>query len=337
MEHRQLVASNRVTIEGLDQPDELIFDSAQLVHCLKSTPKKIPNIYYYDDNGIKLYYKLCRQPEYYLMKSEHALLRHYSSKIAEIADNCDMIELGCGDVTRKVCLLLRAMDSTSVRRSYYPIDINKWILRRSCLVLNRSFPSLEIHGIVGRYEHALAKVPTPFGPRLVVCLGSSITNLDDPELASLLKCTHNALGCGDHLLVGVDLHKPPQFLKTAYNDANGVAAETNMNVLDHINRRFVADFDRRNFMHHTIHNTQRKRMESHLRSKRKHNVILQKLEMEIRLEKGELILTEIERKLDLGDLKELFLACKFKHEYSWLDDKAKYGLCLFSKLCDQYA
>lgn len=135
----------------------------------------------------------------------------------------------------------------------------------------------------------------------------------------------------------MNLNKPRQFLKTAYNDANGVAAETNLNVLDHINRRFVADFDRQKFMHHTIYNTQRKRMESHLPSKRKHRVMLLKLEMEIRLEKGKLILTEIQRKQDLDDLKELFLACNFKHEYSWLDDKAMYGLCPFSKLCSQTA
>lgn len=98
--HKQQVASNRVTIEGLDQPDELIFDSAQLIDCLKSTPKNILNIYYYDDNGITLYYKLCRQPEYYLMRSEHALLKHFSGEIAELAGNGDIVELGCGDVTR---------------------------------------------------------------------------------------------------------------------------------------------------------------------------------------------------------------------------------------------
>ena len=179
-------------------------------------------------------------------------------------------------------------------------------------------------------ERALANLPTRELPwRMAMFLGSTMGNLNDAEAARFLARVRAALEAGECFLVGTDLHKPTYVLEAAYNDADGVTAEFNLNMLRHLNARFGGDFDLEAFSHRAFYNAPERRIEMHLVSRHAQRVSLADLDLIVEFLEGETTRTEISRKFDLPVLKERFAASGFKAVQTWTDDKGYYGLTAF--------
>lgn len=317
---------------GATSPDgSNAFPGDELIRGLTSRPRMIPNKYYYDETGVLLFDMLCRQPEYYLMTAETELLHRHAAEIGRISGRCDIIDLGCGSAT-KAPILLSALGSHTERMHYTAFDLDGNIVGRAIDCLSALFPLLSFNSIVASYDQGIHRLPASTGRRLFLSLGSSFTNLWDHEVKNLLQSIWSASSSGDLLLIGVDLVKPAGIVEAAYNDAMGIAAQTNLNVLKHINRRFGADFDPTRFQHHSIYNEAAGRGESHLRSVVRQAVRIAQLDFSLHLDSGELILTEIERKYRREDLRRKVEASGFSCHTDWVHERYQYGLFLFERV-----
>lgn len=327
LEHPDLGTRFRVTEIASDQPQG--DDGADVVAGLLGAPKTLPARYFYDAHGSELFEDITALPEYYLTRTEEAILRERAAEIAAMTGDCDLIELGSGS-SSKTRALLRAYLDGGYRLRYLPIDVSDGILKPSAEALLAEFPTLELWGLVGTYESALAHLPRRELPwRMAMFLGSTMGNLSDDEADRFLARVRKALEPGECFLVGTDLHKPAHILEAAYNDADGVTAEFNINMLRHLNARFNGDFDLDAFSHHAFYNAPERRIEMHLVSHRAQRVTLADLDLTVEFGSGETVRTEISRKFDLPVLKERFAKSGFKAIQTWTDDKGYYGLTAF--------
>jgi L-histidine N-alpha-methyltransferase len=257
---------------------------------LAARPRSIPPKYFYDEAGSRLFEAITQLPEYYLTRSETALLRRHALRLVGANRATDLVELGSGN-SRKTRMLLAAMRSQGTLRRFVPIDISAPALRRMASGLARSFPTLEIHGIAGDFEKVLGRIPDG-GRRLIAFLGSTIGNLDRRAAVALLRRVSRMLDPEDRFLLGTDLVKSPRRLEAAYNDASGVTARFNRNLLRVLNRRLGADFVPRRFEHVAFFNRNASRIEMHLRSREDQSVRIAKLGLSVRFRKGETLHTE---------------------------------------------
>ena len=317
----------RITEIVSDQPKG--DDGADVIAGLTGTPKTLPARYFYDDRGSDLFEEITALPEYYLTRTEEAILRERASEIAALTGNCDLIELGSGS-SAKTRALLRAYVDGGYTIRYLPIDVSDGILKSSAEALLTEFPSLEIWGLVGTYERALANLPQRDLPwRMAMFLGSTIGNLTDEETVAFLAKVRSALERDECFLVGSDLHKPAHVLEAAYNDADGVTAEFNLNMLRHLNMRFGGDFAIDRFAHHAFYNEPKRRIEMHLVSQDDQTVTLADLDLAVHFTAGETVRTEISRKFEMSVLTERFAAAGFEAAKTWTDEKGYYGLTAF--------
>jgi L-histidine Nalpha-methyltransferase len=275
-------------------------DGADVIQGLGAVPKSLPAQYFYDDRGSHLFEEICALPEYYLTRTERQILEHCAHEIADLIGPCDLVELGSGSAT-KTQILFRAYGDRPIR--YIPIDVSGGMLKQSALELLAKYANLEIHGLVGTYDNALSHLPTvQQAQRLVVFLGSSLGNLDEPECDRLFSQVCNALNPGEYFLLGVDLQKPVEILEAAYNDSQGVTAAFNLNMLRHLNTRFKGNFCLEQFEHQAIYNKERHQIEMHLRSRCDQNVTLELLDLNCCFAANETIRTEISRKFNMAQL-----------------------------------
>jgi len=327
LEHPDLGTRFRITEIASDRPAG--DDGADVIAGLAEGPKTLPARYFYDDLGSDLFEDITALPEYYLTRTEEAILRERAGEIAALTGDCDLIELGSGS-SAKTRALLRAFIDGGYRLRYLPIDVSDGILRASAEALLGDFPALELWGLVGTYESALAHLPRRELPwRMAMFLGSTMGNLSDAEADRFLARVRAALEPGECFLVGTDLHKPAHVLEAAYNDADGVTAAFNLNMLRHLNARFDGDFDLDAFSHHAFYNAPERRIEMHLVSQRAQRATLADLGLTVAFGAGETMRTEISRKFDLPVLKERFAAAGFRSLQTWTDDKDYYGLTAF--------
>ncbi len=257
-------------------------------------PRWLPPKHFYDDHGARLFDAICDLDEYYPTRSEMALLRRVARPLMELTRPADLVELGSG-FPRKAEVLLDALARVTRTPRYVPVDISEGALRAGAAVLLGRIPGLHVHGVVGDYERHLRLTP-PGGPRLVAFLGGTIGNLDPRGAARFLRALARQLRPGDHLLVGMDLVKDIATLERAYDDARGVTAAFNRNVLRVINRELGADFDPARFDHVAVYNRRAARIEMHLRARETHTVDIPGASLRITLDRGETIRTEISRK-----------------------------------------
>jgi L-histidine Nalpha-methyltransferase len=261
---------------------------------LTVSPKTLPSKYFYDAAGSQLFDAICDLPEYYPTRTEHALLEHVAGAIVGDAGADHLVELGSG-ASRKTRLLLDALCERQPEACYVPLDVSESMLRQSAMALRADYPRLRIHGIVGDYEHHMRHFP-PARRRLVAFLGSTIGNFTPAEAVSFLRLLGGHMALADRLLVGLDLVKPVAVLEAAYNDAAGVTAAFNRNVLRVLNRELAADFDPQRFDHVAFFNREEEQIEMHLRSRDNHRVYLRAADLKVDFERGETIRTEISRK-----------------------------------------
>lgn len=270
--------------------------SADVRRGLLARPRSIPPKWFYDDVGSRLFDEICELPEYYLTRAERSILVEQAANIAARSAAVELFELGSGSA-KKTGLLLQAMAARTPHPRYVPFDISRAALEGSARALRTLVPSLQVDPVEGDMEHDLGRVPlSPSSPRLFAFLGSTIGNFDERAAPELLGTIARRMRRGDTFLVGFDLVKDVPTLERAYDDAAGVTARFNKNVLTVIDRLLDADFDLDAFAHRARYDVERARIEMHLESLRAQKVHLRALDLVIELDRGERILTEISRK-----------------------------------------
>jgi L-histidine Nalpha-methyltransferase len=310
-----------------------IDDGRDVIQGLSQSQKMLPCRYFYDDLGSELFEQITDLPEYYPTRTEQAILEQYASEIAELTGTCELVELGSGS-SRKTHLLLEAYSQLDRQLHYYPIDVSAGILKSTALALLERYPNLKLCGLAGTYEQALAQLPpAELGNRMVIFLGSTLGNLTDRERSSFLTQIQQALQPGEFFLLGVDLQKSIETIEAAYNDAQGVTAEFNLNILRHLNHRFGGDFALDRFEHLAFYNREQHQLEMHLRSLVTQTIAFANLNYRVKFEAGETIHTEISRKFHLPTLVDNLSAHAFKPLQFWTDPQDWFGLLLCQRQC----
>lgn len=310
----------------LADPDQARHAFAQSIALgLSSQPRRLSCRYLYDDRGSDLFDQITEQPEYYLTDTEAALLERHSREIRRLTGSTTLVELGSGTSTKTRHLLdawTRGPDPT-----YVAVDICPGIIAQSCEALSESYGRLEVRGIAGSYEQAMPRL-SDFSPLTVAFLGSSIGNLDDPELGAFLGELAASLSPGDHFLLGIDLVKDVGALEAAYNDAAGVTAQFTKNLFVRMNREIGTDLDVDEIDHVAYYNQDRERIDIFARFNREATIDLPELGRSFRIAPGEMIQTEISRKFRIPDMTERLARHGFTCIRSFTDDGDRFGLLL---------
>ncbi len=311
---------------------------ADIIAGLTQSPKVLPPKYFYDDRGSELFEQICELPEYYVTRTEAQILQKVAVDIAQRTGPCELVELGSGSSTKTRMLLdayqdQQASSGNSDALYYLPLDVSGGILKESALSLLQQYPSLQIRGLIGTYEQGLQNLPQAVAPKRMICfLGSTLGNLNPQECQQFFNKVRSALQPGDYFLLGIDLQKSIQVLEAAYNDAQGITAAFNLNILQHLNWRFQANFDLQQFQHWAFYNTQQHQIEMHLRSLCEQNVVINTLELSVPFAEGETIRTEISRKFNLEQLSTLLepnpTGKRLNVEQIWTDPQQWFGLAL---------
>ncbi len=281
---------------------------------LSGSPRAIPAKFLYDARGSALFDEICGLPEYYLTRTETAILRERAPEIARLAGpGSVLIEFGAGSSV-KSRLLFDVMDLAL----YAPIDISREHLEGSAERLRRDYPALAIEPVYADYM-ALDALPgmTDTGHRLGFFPGSSIGNLEPHEAVAFLRRARRLLGDNGALVLGADLKKDPGRLHAAYNDAAGVTAAFTLNLLRRMNRELHATFDLKGFAHEAFYNSVEGRIEIYLRSLRDQSAIV--ADRSFVFAAGERIHTEYSYKYDLADLQALARDGGFRIDRAWTD------------------
>lgn len=279
-------------------------DASEVLAGLTQTPKSLPPKYFYDERGSQLFEQICELPEYYPTRTEASILGQYAEEIASLTGTTELVELGSGSST-KTRLLLDAYQKQGSLGKYVAVDVSGEILEDTVRQLGEDYPALEARGMVGTYERALAQLkPLSKGSRTVMFLGSTLGNFSTDECDRFLEQVVTVLKPGDYFLLGIDLQKPQDILEAAYNDAEGITAAFNLNMLAHLNWRFEGDFNLDLFEHKAIYNRAKSQIEMYLDCRESHVVRLEKLDLTLEFEVGERILTEISRKFNLEEMEQ---------------------------------
>jgi dimethylhistidine N-methyltransferase len=297
---------------------------------LRQTQKTIPPKYFYDQHGSLLFEEICRQPEYYLTRTEAAILERHVSDIIDVVGDCAIIELGSGSSV-KTRLLLDECQRREYATLYIPIDISASMLEATARNLTAEYPRLRVEALAADYSTALTTLPTA-PRRLVLFLGSNLGNFAPAEQEQLLAGIAGAVDVGDFLLLGLDLRKQMNIVEPAYNDAAGVTAAFNLNLLRRMNRELRASFDLQAFSHVAFYNQERHQIEMHLRSDCDQYIAIRDLDMQTSFRAGETIHTEISRKFDLEEISEQLAAHGFQRRKHWTDGQSWFAVCLFQFL-----
>jgi dimethylhistidine N-methyltransferase len=322
--------SSHLTITHLDTTpvSEITPAGQDVIAGLSQAQKTLPPRYFYDERGSQLFEQICDTPEYYPTRTEAGILRKYAHDLAQWTGMCELVELGSGSST-KTRYILSAYDQLDAPFHYVPIDVSQEILVASAEQLLQDYPRLQVQGLVGTYEQAIAHLPeSPVGSRLVIFLGSTLGNFSAADCDRFFVELDNALNPGDYLLLGVDLQKPKAILEAAYNDATGVTAAFNLNMLAHLNWRFGGNFDLDQFAHRAVYNETAGQMEMYLDSQRSQTVHLRDLDFTVTLAAGESLHTEISRKFNLDHLQADLQRHHLTPRQVWTDEQNWFGLVL---------
>lgn len=283
---------------------------------LAQLQKRIPPKYFYDADGSHLFEAICALPEYYPTRAETALMDAHAGDMAtRLGAAIQLIEFGSGASTKTQRLIDAARPSR-----YVPIDISESALREACSRLRAAYPHLLIHAVCADFNAPLqlrAPILADDRPRVVYFPGSTIGNFTRSEARAFLQRVAALLGPGGRLLIGVDLKKDRAILEAAYNDAQGVTARFNLNLLERMNRELGADFRIERFRHRAFYNAEQSRIEMHLDSRIAQTVRIAGREFSFRA--GESIHTEISCKYGLAEFQDLGRAAGFDRLAVWTD------------------
>ena len=293
---------------------------------LSTQPKRFLPKYFYDQLGSQLFEAICLLPEYYLTRAENEILERYADQIvASVAGDITLIEMGSGSAS-KTRLLIEALLRKQTDLLFIPVDISASALDSSSRILLQSYPQLRIEAYAADYFAGLAELEKEQrGRTLALFLGSNISNFDPDEALKFLRALRQVLHAGDALLLGADLKKEKSVLEAAYNDALGVTAAFNLNVLARINRELGGNFDLRAFRHRAFYNEDAGRVEIYIESMRAETVAISQLGIEVHFAEGEQIHTENSYKYDRNDIARLANETGFVHGRTWLDEQERFS------------
>jgi dimethylhistidine N-methyltransferase len=294
--------------------------------------KHLPPWLLYDERGSALFDEITRLPEYYLTRTERSILALHAPAIVSAAGTpLEVVELGSGSAA-KTDLLLAEVLAWQRHVTYVPVDVSPSALDAAVARLRR-LPRVTVRPLVARYPEELGLLGAPNGARrLVLFLGSNIGNYDPRAAQALLAGVARSLRVGDALLLGADLRKARDLLLPAYDDAGGVTARFNLNVLVRLNRELGAEFDVARFRHVALWNTRRSRMELSLESTARQRVIIRALGAAATFARGERIHTESSYKLTTPGIRQLLRGAGFRVEARWQDPRRWFGLTLARRL-----
>jgi uncharacterized SAM-dependent methyltransferase len=346
----------RFTLIGLPAESRRAHFAQDVTKGLTDSPKSLPCCYFYDRLGSLLFEAICEVPEYYLTRAETAILQTHAEEIAAFFPGAtDLIELGSGSAA-KTRLLIEAFLRRHPRQRYVPLDICRTVLEESSLDLLATFPALEILAIAAEYQEGLkhlqtlsagedsrqwrsaaAVLPTATATadsqrapnKLILWLGSNIGNLERTQAAGFLAQLRQFLAPSDRLLIGIDLRKDRAALLAAYNDACGVTAAFNRNLLLRINRELGGQFDPSTFEHRARYDEELGRIEMHLISAASQKVPIERLGITVSLQAGEAIHTENCYKYSQKEIEGLAATAGLCCEKFWLDPERRFAVTLF--------
>ncbi|QIS15716.1 L-histidine N(alpha)-methyltransferase [Nocardia arthritidis] len=293
---------------------------------LTADPKWLPPKWFYDARGSELFEKITELPEYYPTRTERALLERVVGEIARTAQAEVLVELGAGSAA-KTRLLLTALTADGPLKTYVPQDVSATALQDAADQIAAEFPGLAVHGVVSDFTDTLHNLPGG-GRRMIAFLGGTIGNLVPAERAEFLASIRDVLEPGEQLLLGAGLVIDPAVLVPAYDDAAGVTAEFNRNVLHVLNSRLGADFAPEKFEHVALWDAEREWIEMRLAATEDMTVEIRELDLTVRFQRGEQLRTEISAKFRIDGLKSELAAAGFATEQVWTDPDDRFALIL---------
>ncbi len=342
------VTAERLRLHQLQTVDLRAAFAADVARGLQAQPKRLFPKYFYDELGSLLFAAICLLPEYYVTRAEDEILARHASEIVAMAGHAQLslLELGSGSAT-KTRRLIEALLARQTQLLYRPIDISAAALETSARVLLQSYPPLRVEAYASDYDTALAHLRAETEQAttnqteaqsdseaerthtLALFLGSNVGNFDRTEAEQFLSSLRGVLRTGDALLLGADLKKDPARLVAAYDDALGVTAAFNLNLLARLNRELNADFDPRAFRHVAFYDETHGRIELYLESRRAQVVRLPALDLKIDFAAGERLHTENSHKYDLVELDRLAARTGFARTHTWMDEAQQFSSNLF--------
>jgi len=294
---------------------------------LTARPKALPPKWFYDEVGSALFEEITRLDEYYPTRRERAILRARAGDIAAATRARCLVELGSGSA-EKTRLLLGALRDTL--RCYVPVDVSESALIASTAAVSRDYPSLEVRGVVADFERHLDRLPAVPG-RLLAFLGGTIGNFEPAQRTRFLSSIASIMQQGEAFLLGTDLVKSEARLVRAYDDATGVTARFNLNVLAVINRELDADFDLGCFEHVAVWDAEEEWVEMRLRSRRDQVVRIGALDLDVPFAAGEELRTEISAKFTRARVERECEAAGLRLLRWWTDPAGDYALSLLGR------
>ncbi len=266
----------------------------ELRRALTATRPWIPARWFYDDAGCELFVRITGLDEYYQTRTEQALLDDHMGALVRAYGTTELVEIGSG-AARKTRAILDAMEGAGTLRRFIPFDISPGAIAASAADIAAAYPGVRVHGVAGDFSRHLSRIPRrpADGRRMVAFLGGTIGNLDPPRRRTMMRRLARLLRPGDCLLMGTDLAHDPDVLVRAYDDAQGVTAAFNRNIIRHINHAYAGDADPEHFAHVARWNSRASRIEMHLRARRDIEWNIAGLGIVVPIEAGATIRTEI--------------------------------------------
>jgi L-histidine N-alpha-methyltransferase len=304
---------------------------ADALEGLLAAEKSIPPVWFYDERGSRLFEEITQLPEYYPTRAERALLETHATDFAGLSKADTLVELGAGacDKTR---VLLTAMQDAGTLTRYVPFDVSDEFLRSAATTLSDEYEDLDIHLVIGDFHHHLAEIPAD-GRRMIAFLGGTIGNLDPAQRARFLFDLNCTMSSDDSLLLGTDLVKDRARLVAAYDDAAGVTADFNRNVLHVLNQQLGGDFDPSLFRHVAVWNEDEQWIEMRLRAEATTDVSLTEAGITVHFDQGEDLLTEISAKFTPERIERELTEAGFVLEGMWGADDGEFLLTLAHPYC----
>jgi len=295
---------------------------------LSRSPRSLPPKLFYDAAGSALFDRITELPEYYLTRTERAILQsHAPEMIATAGKALEVVELGAGSAS-KTDILLDAVLRRQLRCRYCPIDVSPEALALAEKRLRAALPALRVRPVVADYTNGLVLPSRNGHRRLALYLGSSIGNFDPADAIAVLRKLRRHMRSGDALLLGTDLAKSKSVLLPAYDDAQGVTAAFNKNMLVRLNRELGANFDLDRFRHVAVWNARESRIEMHLESTARRTVTIPAIGLTVEFERGERIHTENSYKYTAAAVDAMLGESGFRRERTWSDERGWFAVHL---------
>jgi L-histidine N-alpha-methyltransferase len=291
---------------------------------LTATPKALPPTWFYGARGSELFDQITRLPEYYPTRRERAILGDHADHVAAVTRADTLIELGSG-TSEKTRILLDALRAAGTLTRFIPFDVDEAVLRWAGAEVQQEYPTLDVHAVVGDFEHHLPLLPSG-GRRLIAFLGGTIGNLEPPQRRHFLTTLASVMGPEDFLLLGTDLVKDPKRLVRAYDDDQGVTAEFNRNVLAVLRRELEADIDPDAFTHVALWDADNEWIEMRLRATRRLTVRV--LDLDVTFDDGEEIRTEISAKFRREGIATELSEAGLDLQHWWTDEQGDFAVSL---------